>query len=243
MIAIFPKIAEVAGRGDIEHLSCLVRSYFGGSSAYAPQFHPEVVVENMEIPFEKGELQGIAAIAGQDLKGRFSFLMKVNRNVYERMDLCAQRFLVGHLLGHYFLHLQSKVVQGEMKTSGYGEDSCPLARFLVSGARLETSLDSEADRFAAALLLPLGMTRRALEHLGSHSEVASFFDVSEELVAARLASHEVPNQAGAESVEEAPRKRTKGKPGEQSLQPDVLGKGMDRIREIARMLDKSPRER
>lgn len=243
MIAIFPKIAEVAGRGDIEQLSCLVRSYFGGTSAYAPQFHPEVVVENMEIPFEKGDLQGIAAIAGQDIKGRFSFLMRVNRHVYESMGPCAQRFLVGHLLGHYFLHLQSKVIQGEMKTIGYGEDSCPLARFLTSDARPKTSLDSEADRFAAALLLPLGMTRRALEHLGSHSEVAGFFDVSEELVVARLAPQGAPTQAVAESIAPPPKKRVEAKPGEQLRQSDVLGKGMDRIREIARMLDKSPIER
>src|SRR5690606_25567343 len=90
-----------------------------------------------------------------------------------------ENFLLAHSLGHFLLHIQPRVAQGEWKTSGFKENESPLARFTSptppSSASLERELEGEADDFAAALLLPKAMLLRAMEKLANTAKIADFF--------------------------------------------------------------------
>lgn len=77
------------------------------------------------------------------------------------------RFTVAHELGHYVLHAQM------------GKKMIKIAR---SGSN---KVESEANLFAAALLMPEAPFRSAVKTLGSDGAVAAHFDVSPDAVRVR----------------------------------------------------------
>ena len=281
MIAIFPKIAEVAKTGNIEALSCVVREYLGGAATYKPMFDPMMIFENLGIAVEHGTLSSLAAIAGCDEGGRFVISAQLDSVSVKKMTDCEQRFLLGHLLGHYFLHMQPKIVLGDFIKGGYKELVSPLQRYIGEVSAVLDPLDKEADQFAVSLLLPKAMTRKAMGQL-SLANGAKFFGVSKELLSSRFDSLSQPAASVVAKTSLSRKKHTmienegfsgrvEKKPKEDAveLQLSVQGSnglqentvveegsvqgsdrvsrpnskilaGMDRIREIARLLDKSP---
>ena len=97
-----------------------------------------------------------------------------------------RRFTVAHELGHYVLHDRDAYVD-----KGY----CVNFRDLDSGSGTKSE-EIEANRFAAALLMPQAMVRRAFDNLAFElagpnddelSALARQFGVSTQAMAYRLA--------------------------------------------------------
>lgn len=240
MIAIFPKIAEVARGGDIEALSCIVRSYFGGASVYKPIFDPQIVFANLSIPLEARALASLAILAGRDDSGRFIVSAQVDSEAISKMNSCQRRFLYGYLLGLYFIHMQPKIAQGEFVLGGYKELDCPLSRYLSASSSEAESADFLADRFAACLLLPKAMMKRSMEKL-TPKDAARFFGVTESLLIRRstvLAEKAALVASTTRSIE-ATDEQTANR-NSKIISNNIGLSGMGRIREIARQLDKSP---
>jgi Zn-dependent peptidase ImmA (M78 family) len=95
-----------------------------------------------------------------------------------------QHFTLGHELGHYFLHkdllssekgIVDKDVWLDVPNMLYRADD-------TGGTRIET----EANNFAASLLMPEDLVRRAWEAFGSIEECARIFKVSAVAMSIRL---------------------------------------------------------
>jgi hypothetical protein len=188
MIAIFPELAAAAAAGDAERLAILVRQYFGGAETHAPKPCVMRMAREAGIAVERLATDGHGALLAKDEKGRFTIVAVVPPTA----DEATARFVTAHQLGHYFLDVQPLIARGDWQVSGYREVVCPLKRY---GGQVEAApsklpaqqRELKADAFAAALLLPRGMVRRAVERLRDPDRVAAFFGVTRACLARRMA--------------------------------------------------------
>ena len=190
MIAIFPEIAAAVQKKDVELTACLVRKYFGGESANAPRLDCHKMFHASGIAIEQAPIAPVAALIVKDEHGRVQIRAMVRRDVADPAEL---RFLLAHLMGHFVLHIQPQIARGEWQLSGVKETLSPIERY--GSGRLdnrtptgEVAKELMADAFAAALLMPLGMARRAAQKLGEMDKVATFFGVPATVVRRRLES-------------------------------------------------------
>ena len=283
MIAIFPEIENCVSSGRTEQLVCLVRQYFAGRLVYAPALDPARVLEGVGIGVSFMSLDSMAALLARDEKGAFRVALVLNEDLRESPD---RNFMMAHLMGHYFLHIQPRIAAGEFCISGFREDESPMVRYVqrtpVAADDADQAKEEEADRFAAALLMPAGMVRRAAEKLTDPVKLAAFFGVTRPVmqrrletvglaeersggflaeedrlgtlrdpspgpaVATRTTAVESPPKSSSSSSSAATNRRlqealrrTSGKAlrSEPGSDPARIS-GMDRIREIARRLDK-----
>jgi len=218
MIAIFPEIIAAARQGDIERVAILVRKYFGGDKAESPVLDLKRLVSEAGIVLRRAPMREYGALLAQDEKGTFTITMLIN----EQTDRLTERFLIAHLLGHYVLNIQPLVAAGDCRVTGYQELTCPMQRYATKKEQHDDIEEDRADQFAAALLLPRGMIKKAAQVLDDLDKIAAFFAVHKVSVARRLA--DIGTGDGPVKV------------------PDNSSKergGMARLREIARQLDKS----
>lgn len=121
------------------------------------------------------EFRNIFGIAKKNKKGVY-FYLTANR------DRRTQRFILAHLLGHYYLHFfQCK--SGQL----YCQDHYP--------PDVISKRESEADWFAYQLLMPDQMVRKFLHQNYSTEQMANVFQVSPQRINARL------NQMAKENTE------------------------------------------
>ena len=187
MIAIFPEIAASAATGDVESLAILVRRYFGGTQTFAPKPQVDALIQRFGLTLKRTALPMHGALLAKDERGAFTIVMVVQ----ERSDALAERFLLAHLLGHYLLDVQPLIARGDWQVSGYQESIHPLDRYGSASALAHddprgAKVEARADQFAAALLLPRGMLRKALGKLQDPAKVAAFFGVTAACLARRL---------------------------------------------------------
>jgi Zn-dependent peptidase ImmA (M78 family) len=185
MIAIFPEISNCAAQGDVERLAVLCRQYFGGDETAAPQIDLLRIFQDMGISVGSQNLDSFGAIAVKDERGRFQMALAYQRG----LALEEERFLLAHMIGHVLFDLQPRILAGELKVSGLKETVSPLQRYTVSTGsktQLELDIEARADAFAAALLLPAGMLKRAVEKLQELDKVARFFKITRLCVERRL---------------------------------------------------------
>jgi hypothetical protein len=186
MIAIFPELATCAARGDVEKLAVLARRYFGAGDGRAPKLDVHGLLEDAGLKVKRIPFDPAGALVGRDEGGAFTVAVIVS----ERLDEDQERFLLAHALGHYLFDVQPPLSRGEWQASGFRETLCPLKRYVqgVSTAGTPGVFDPEdrADRFAGALLMPLGMVRRAMERLGDADAAAKVFGVSAPCLRRRL---------------------------------------------------------
>ena len=227
MIAIFPKIAECAAEGDVEKLGCMVRKYFARSEAFSPKLDVKSIYGDLGIPIFQSELKGgAAALTCTDSGGQFSVSAIIAANTQRA---CQQNFILGHLLGHFLLHIQPKILRGEWHTSGLLIDGNPEENYASSRSLPEK--DALASRFAAALLMPLSFVIRAKEKMPQTEQLAGFFGVSPEVMKKRLRELSVKS-------EQDPKASPPPQQEESNQTSGSIKKGMERIREIARSMDK-----
>lgn len=297
MLAIFPEISTAAQTGDTERLSILARRYFGAGAATAPSIDVAGLIQNSGIPITRMCIKEFGAIAVRDERGH------VQCSIVTREGLTAEeeRFLLGHLLGHFLLHVQPRIARTEWTSSGFREQLLPSARYchapeldapIASMTSQQRLLENAADEFAAALLMPSAMLLKAVDSLRVTTKIARVFGVTSGMIERRLDDLHVKSQQSNHnnSVESAGpethpikieiRPSAKGRKiadettahmvrelhhqaaptpravaalsynsNQTSLSEPVKsievapapGKGMERLREIARMLDKSGR--
>lgn len=102
--------------------------------------------------------------------GESGYAIFINRNDARTR----KRFTVAHEIGHFILH--RNYLEGSVEDDIHYRSS-----------RLRSWQETEANRFAARLLMPAAQLRRALdEHDGDRAEVAQLFQVSEQALCIRL---------------------------------------------------------
>ena len=301
MIAIFPEIAASAATGDVESLAILVRRYFGGADTFVPNPQIDALIKRFGLLLRRTVLPMHGALLAKDERGAFTIVVVVQ----EKREALAERFLLAHLLGHFLLDVQPLIARGDWQVSGFQEIIHPLERYTTLSSSPHTDprgakIEARADRFAAALLLPRGMVRKALETLRDPAKVATFFGVTPACLTRRLqelgGAHDGPvdffdaegqinpqplastSNDGAEAVvraglsvpaegamprsyaaatygatekatRRAPPAKTTQAPSAVPVAPTavpVAGRaptlgGMERVRELARRLDKGPK--
>jgi len=194
MIAIFPEIVNLAAKGDIENLACMVRKYFGGPQAYSPVLNVERLMVHAGITTKEFSNAGIGALVAEDSNGRFSVSALINPQIHNSTE---RNLLLAHLLGHFLLQVQPEIARGEVARHGFKEALSPLQRLITRRCRIDEvqwqhEEDRQADLFALALLLPLGMLRRSVSKLVSVDRVAAFFGLVPALIQLRLDQLTVP---------------------------------------------------
>lgn len=186
MIAIFPEIVAASAQRDIERLSVLARRYFGGGGTFSPRPDVKALLVNAGVGVETLPLDTPGALVAKDERGRFQIVAIIS----ERRDEGEARFLLAHMLGHVLLDIMPLIARGDWQMSGYRETLSPMSRYVQGGldqsGSPEQRREDAADRFAAALLMPLGMVRRAQESLKDLERTAQFFGVPTPLLERRL---------------------------------------------------------
>ena len=86
-------------------------------------------------------------------------------------SILRDNFTIAHELGHYFLHSGNPPGSRKIKATRYGKDRC----------------EQQANRFAAALLMPAAKFREVAERINKNA-LAGWFRVSTQAVEARLSS-------------------------------------------------------
>ena len=110
--------------------------------------------------------------------GQYNILVNNNK------PLARQHFTLAHELGHYFLH--QDVLKGEQAIVD-GEDTLDGPRILYRDDDNKTKhLEIEANNFAASLIMPADLVRRAWEATHSIQECARIFSVSAVAMSVRL---------------------------------------------------------
>lgn len=110
--------------------------------------------------------------------GKFNILIN-NTKPFQR-----QHFTLAHELGHYFLH--QEMLQGEHAIVD-GEDTLdgPKILFRADDDKAK-QLEIEANNFAASLIMPADLVRRAWEATHSIQECSRIFSVSVVAMSVRL---------------------------------------------------------
>jgi hypothetical protein len=197
MIAIFPEIAAAAAAGDVERLAVLVRKYFAGPAVHAPQLDVASLLLGAGVEVQRLPLGGgtLAALLAKDERGAFNIVAVLGTG---KISEPSQRFLLAHMLGHFLFDIQPLIARGDLQVSGYRESACPLKRYGQGGLEAEVGgqemrrKEERADDFAAAVLLPKGMTRKAFASFKSDVErTARFFGVTRACLVRRLTQIDV----------------------------------------------------
>ncbi len=179
MIAIFPETLACAAKGDMEELAVHVRQYFGANEKHAPNPDIQLIVERVGLTVESLPMEAMGALVAKDERGVFTTAVLYSPMVEKQ----TRRFLLAHMLGHYLLDIQPLIARGDVQRMGFREQNCPLRRY-IQGDSIEMSpsfdlaKEMRADLFAGALLMPVGMVKRAMETLQDREKVARFFNVS-----------------------------------------------------------------
>lgn len=230
MIAIFPEIVTCVGIGDLERLSILVRRYFAKHEAQKPNVDIRALINTMGIEIQSLRYPELASLLARDEKGHFEITMVISDRALAPEH---ERFLLAHMLGHYLLHVQPKIANGEFAVSGFRETDAPWERYAslsISASKSQTDQrEYDADKFAAALLMPKAMVLKAQTKLVEVDRMAAFFGVSKVCMEARL-----------EQVNTLPPRVTitKAKKTEAPAESTARPRGMDRIRQLAKLLDR-----
>lgn len=219
MMAIFPEIAAAVAANDIEQIAVLVRKYFGGDQTYRPQPDIELIFKDIGLPIFTKDIDSKAALIAKDEKGRFDV---VSIHAQEKRGYCERRFLLAHQLGHYFLHMQPLIARGDWRSSGFRETQCPMRRYEimienVQDPEQDERREAEADQFAAALLLPKGMVKRAESKILDREKLADFFGVTKGVIQRRL--EEIGSVESSPSSFFAAERQISGKRSEEPLVP------------------------
>ncbi|MEZ4742985.1 MAG: ImmA/IrrE family metallo-endopeptidase [Bdellovibrionota bacterium] len=192
MIAIFPELSSCAKSGKIDQLAILARSYFGGELAKKPAIDLHAILKSSGIEVKAMPLETYGAIAVNDEKGSFRILV-----VYkEGLSYEETQFNLAHMLGHVLIDIQPAISESSIGKIGLREEESPLECYVKSisptlAVDAQAKQEILANQFAAALLMPEGMVRRAAEKIKDCSKLATFFSVTEAAMEKRLIDLEI----------------------------------------------------
>ena len=145
----------------------------------APFPYENVVAAQPDLDILFTELED-DAISGVTLFRDEGFIILVNSAKPETR----QNFTLGHELGHYFLHKELLRAQKMISDGDAWLDGSNIL-YRRDGAN-GTEVETEANNFAASLIMPANLVRRAWKVTGSIEECASIFRVSAVAMSVRL---------------------------------------------------------
>ncbi|MCX6130298.1 MAG: ImmA/IrrE family metallo-endopeptidase [Proteobacteria bacterium] len=181
MFALFPEIVQVASSGDLESLACLVRKYFADRQIYSPKLRVEPLLLKAGFDLSRDTIQDAACLRAADHRGAWHVSIVLSPTLQEQQDM---NFTLAHLFGHFLCEIQPLMARGELRLQECKERMGALRRYLSRSSSAPE--EAQADAFAMALLMPIGMVKRAFETLGTINETAAFFDVRKDLMERRL---------------------------------------------------------
>jgi len=152
---------------------------------YNPQGLSPFPYENLQI--EKKDFDIYTVKLEPELSGGISYSKETERySIIINMDKAKtrQNFTIAHELGHYFLHqdiIKSEVVL--VDGDGFLDSSNTLYRLDNAAQNI---LETEANNFAASLLMPTQLVLRAWNSMKSIEELSSLFNVSPVAMSIRL---------------------------------------------------------
>lgn len=204
MIAIFPELVNLARSADLEKLAVMTRRYYGREDTFRPQPDVEGLLRHAGIRVERLPHASEATLLAKDEHGKFVIIAIIQPD----LEPAVARFLLAHQLGHYLLDIQPLIAQGDWQVSGFRESQCPSRRYAAGeppapAQAFDARREARADAFAAALLMPIGMVRKAYERLRDPERLAQFFGVTTSVVMQRLELLSLGNFAGPRSFLDA----------------------------------------
>jgi len=165
-------LAEISERGE-EY----ARTY--NPRSVAPFPYENVLAQHADLEIlladlEDDEVSGVTLFKDE----RFTILIN------DAKPETRQNFTVGHELAHYFLHREllkqeEGIVDGDATLDGSG------LLYRLNGTE-DTQIEIEANAFAASLLMPADLVRRAWEVTRDIEECAMIFKVSAVAMSVRL---------------------------------------------------------
>lgn len=120
------------------------------------------ILENFGIPYEETDLPEDVSGVLNISDGKYSIL--VNKDHHENR----KRFTLAHELGHYVLH----------KPTSIHVDKMSFYRSPLSSTALDRQ-EVEANRFAAAILMPKDLVERKLHEIVKDRGISAFFETPE----------------------------------------------------------------
>lgn len=183
MIVIFPEILRCLEQDHPEELAALVRRYFAGEQASSHR--PDLIrlIRNTGIQISERKTPCHGVLLTKDLQGKASaYILFTPEKSHART-----RFLLAHLLGHFFLEIQTQITGNLPQSQGIGESISPLTRYesQIYESMSKHDIEKRADLFAASLLMPATMFTKARKTFADDEKTARFFLVSPEAVRRR----------------------------------------------------------
>jgi Zn-dependent peptidase ImmA (M78 family) len=129
----------------------------------------------------------ITEMDDQDISGAISFdkeQQKFKVVVNKEKSFNRRHFTIAHELGHYFLH-QDTIKQEEVLIDGDESLRQNVMLFRLDGAEY-SRIETEANNFAASLIMPEALIKKAWETFRNIEECAKIFNVSTTSMSIRL---------------------------------------------------------
>ena len=137
---------------------------------------------------ENSDLEIVLAETDQSISGAILFIITENRFriiVNKNKPATRQNFTIAHEIGHYFLHKDKIKSNENLLVDGENSLDGASALFRLDAAET-TKLETEANNFAAALIMPTKLVQDAWLTLKNIEECARIFNVSVSAMSIRL---------------------------------------------------------
>lgn len=145
----------------------------------APFPYQNILEEHKDLEVHYADLDD-PGLSGATLFKDGAFTVVINNTKPERR----QHFTLGHELGHYFLHQEILKDQKAILDSDVWLDS-PHVLYRLDSAR-RTQVETEANNFAASLLMPADLVKHGWQITKDVRELAEIFQVSTVAMSIRL---------------------------------------------------------
>ncbi len=168
---------------DCEKIAQEVREKYNPQNL-SPFPYQNVIAANVELtvaffPFSGEGIKSLSGAIYFDIDAN-----KFNISINEDQAKTRQYFTLAHELGHYFLHKDEIKKEGIIVDTEFFDGNRALLR--PNELKESSILETEANQFAAALIMPADLVKRAWEELKSVEECAKVFNVSTSAMSIRL---------------------------------------------------------
>ena len=153
------------------------RKFNPGSIAPFPYENVSAAFPDLDIVYADLEDEDVSGVTLYE-DGKFTILINTSK------PETRQHFTLGHELGHYFLHQEMLKAENGIVDNDAWLDG-PNMLYRADDAK-KTKLELEANNFAASLLMPGDLLRRAWLAFDSIQECARIFKVSAVAMSIRL---------------------------------------------------------